>query len=435
MRTQSPHNPPELVTVTSSMKILRGSVTVTIRGQLAVGLAFAFAGILAMFGLVYNSSLNTHEKMKMQTASDYAALKVSVVQSSELNQIRNLNQSIETMWEATNVALTPPFCMATGLLNPGFDATITVGKLNAVSHSSGVDCVTACKDYDQFMRDKIIESYSVSRDAVAQAIITTIQKTNQVAYDNARDTFFYPSNLPNGLFVELQHTLGNGFTLSSVENAYDHGQLTEGPDYTYQVLDESASDPLFIPKNEQRLFNYPVYGYYTFPQTTYNVAYCTMAGIISDKTSLSNARITRDGDYTTQFFTGIKYVPPLNIIQKMVKVALRQPDSKDPKFGENIEGDIPLFSKPAKENRTATTVMSDAKPYGGSFPRDAFIADITGLSGSSGDEFKGAKLFGIADKDEVGGVRVQRADSCLPEKDEFGNDLGCNPFYAEDFLH
>ena len=44
------------------------------RGQIAVGLAFAFTTVLAIFTFVFQSSLLTREKIKLQGTSDFAAL-------------------------------------------------------------------------------------------------------------------------------------------------------------------------------------------------------------------------------------------------------------------------------------------------------------------------------------------------------------------------
>lgn len=408
----------------------------TNHGQLAVGLAFAFAGILAMFGLVYNISLNTNEKIKLQTTSDYAALKVSIIQAQQLNEIRKINQDIEAAWQATNIALQPSFCSVNALVNTQLPQLATLEGVTAVVHKQYADCDSACDAYDQYYRDKLIKAYTESRNLAAQAILTKIQETNEYAFDNAVDTFLSPKKLPNGLYIALQQQLGRGFTLASVKGLYKNGQLSNNPEYSYQILEESAKDPLFIPQNEERLFSYINYGYQTSSCGGYPQYPCCIGGWPAGaKTSLSNSRITRATDYTTHFFTGIKYVAPLNVIQKMVTVGIKNPDVKSKEFGKNVEDDPQLFANAELQGRTATTVMSAAKPYGGTFPKAAFIADITGLSGTAGDEFARAKLFGIADKQEIGDQRIFRADGCLPQKDEFGNDIGCVQYFAEDFLH
>ena len=65
-------------------------------GQLAVGLAFGFVCILAMFGLVFNASLNTRDKMKLQTTTDYATMIASNTQKLNLNEIRQQNKNIRS---------------------------------------------------------------------------------------------------------------------------------------------------------------------------------------------------------------------------------------------------------------------------------------------------------------------------------------------------
>ena len=68
-------------------------------GQLAIGLAFSFATVLAMFLLVFQSSILTREKMKLQQTTDLAALVAGEVQRRNLNRIQELNEEIKKAYK------------------------------------------------------------------------------------------------------------------------------------------------------------------------------------------------------------------------------------------------------------------------------------------------------------------------------------------------
>ncbi len=406
-------------------------------GQLTVGLAFAFAGILAMFALVFNSSLNTREKMKLQTTSDYASLVAANVQRYNLNFIKAQNEIIETSWEATQLALQPSYAQIYGVASgAGIQYLVALGAATAATLGDITegDCDTIGKKVDEYWRKKIIDAYSSERDIYASGILTSIEQANGLGFDQALYTFLSPLNLPQNLFLELENKLGKGFTVDDARNQYEQGALTTDT-YAYEVLGENKDDPLFIPKNETRTFAYDKFTYPTGNCCIEVECVCCFGPSFGlPATSISNARITRDGDYTTHFYTGIRYTPPANLLEKMLMLGVKNPDNQNEKFGQNvegIEGDLPLISRKTKEIQA----VSAAKPYGGTFPASAFVADVTGLSGSSGTEFTGAKLFGIADTEEIGGLRNDRADACIDQMDDEGNIMGSVCYKAEDFLH
>ncbi|MEZ4819720.1 MAG: hypothetical protein R3A45_07445 [Bdellovibrionota bacterium] len=93
---------------------------------------------------------------------------------------------------------------------------------------------------------------------------------------------------------------------------------------------------------------------------------------------------------------------------------------------------------------------SAAKPFGGSFPT-AVTSNLTSFIDSllwggnantppaftqgAGKEFKGAKLFGIADSFEIGGYPIARANLETETLDEQGNVQSIWKILQEDYLH
>jgi hypothetical protein len=411
-------------------------------GQLAVGIAFAFAGILAMFGLVFQSSLNTVDKAKLQTTADYAVLQAANNQVANLNEIKKINEAIQIAWDATQLELQPSYAQINAVA--GTSLTVTWGNaiLNAgtatLGHVTTGTCESLGEDVDKWYRKKIIEQYTTGRNQAASAIATIVTDSNELSYDIALNHFLDPEGLPHGMFMQLKKTLGETFNVNDVRKAYENGSLANNEEYTYEILDANKDDPLFIPKNEPRLFSYTKYLYQTITDPlTYNV-YCVGPFFGSVKTSIANARVVRATDDTAYFFAGIRYIPALSIIQKTFGLGVKNPDSASDDFGKDIDDGIDkekLFREREKAKRTMMQVMAAAKPYGGSYPEAGFVADSSGISGQTGDSFKSAKLFGIADTEEIEGHRIHRADGSIANRDNQGNVIGELPFYAEDFLH
>ncbi|MCB0326637.1 MAG: hypothetical protein KDD52_03375 [Bdellovibrionales bacterium] len=402
-------------------------------GQLALGLAFAFAGALAVLGLVSHSSMDVKEKITLQQTTDYAVLLAANVQRANLNMIRTLNQDIETLWEAHRVLLQAPHCYTREYIYPKTpSAFATFALVAAHTGKTYAECDLACDEYDSFVRKKIIDAYNSQRNLIVSNILTSITKSNQIAYGRAVDTFLTPSNLPSQLYAELEKKLGKNFRLQDVKNEYAQGSLyqdrnvenSEG--YIYQIHEESSYDPLFVPGDEYRNFIYPNYRYLTLYDQNLN-PYCQLGTPEGPKSSASRVKIVRKGSYTTHFLGGINYLAPPSGFEKTLSLLI-----KDPETGEEISSQsgrkIALFRK-----TLAMTAMAAAKPYGGTFPQSG---DLAGLNkGNIGEEFKGAKLIGIADRSQLENQRMVRADNCFQSLDALGNSSGCVPYYAEDFLH
>lgn len=414
----------------------------TSSGQLAVGLAFAFAGILAMFGLVFQTSLNTVDKAKLQTTIDYATLLASNNQASNLDEIQKINQGIQIAWKLTQSELQPSYSLLSGVSGYGQTVSWSTAIQNASTATMGQvtagSCETLGQDVDKWYRKKIVDMYTMGRNQAASAIATIVTDSNELSYSIAVDHLMDPDGLPHGMFMQLRKTLGEGFKAEDVRKEYEKGALENNEKFSYSILDANRADPLFIPKNEPRLFSYMKWTYQTYTDAvTYNV-YCQGPFIGMIKTSTANARVVRATDDVAYFFAGIHYTPPLSIIQKLLGLGVKNPDPNNENFGKDIENGSSkekLFRMREKSNRTMMQVMAVAKPYGGEYPEAGSIFDSSGLSGSSGKSFDGAKLFGIADVNEISGNRIHRADGAIAHQDSQGNVVGELPFFAEDFLH
>ncbi len=418
--------------------------TVPRKGQLAVGLAFAFAGILAMFGLVFQSSLNTIDKAKLQTTADYAVLVVADQQARYLNKIRDTNESIQIAWDATMLELQPSFAQMSGVADTSGSIPIGVAEGIAsaatLGHVKPGSCSEMGQGVDKYYRGKIVDTYTLARNQAASYIASIVTDSNQSSFELGLDHFLDPAGLPHGMFMLLKKTLGENFNVNDVRKAYDNGSLANNEEYAYEILDANKDDPLFVPKNEPRLFSYTKWSYQ-------NVScYCTPACQVCCQgpsfgppgVTAANARVVRATDDTSYFFAGIRYTPTLSIIQKTFGMGVKNPDSSSEDFGKDIGTGTSrekLFRDREKSKRTMMQVMAAAKPFGGSYPEAGFIGDSTGLSGQTGESFKSSKLFGIADVGELEGHRIHRADGSIANRDNQGNVVGELPFYAEDFLH
>ncbi|MCC7460314.1 MAG: hypothetical protein IT286_03330 [Proteobacteria bacterium] len=413
-------------------------------GQLAVGLAFAFAGILAMFGLVFQSSLNTVDKAKLQTTSDYATLMASQNQAANLNKIRDINEMIQIAFATTQTDIQPSFAQLYSVANAyGVQLPLAIGAASGATlgQVTGGTCNELGQGVDKWYRNKLISTYTTARNQGASAIVTIVRDSNEYSYQHALDYFLQPDGLPHGMYMKLKQTLGESFNVAAVKGQYENGSLTNNDDFSYEILDENREDPLFIPQNEPRTFTYVKYTYMETNCCTPQIpCVCCKGPMIGPPGATpSNARVTKATDDVSYFFAGIRYTPALSIIQKMFKINVKNTETESSNFGQDVSasaaGEERLIRAREKNQRTTFQVFSAAKPYGGTYPESGNMLDSTGLSGSTGDPFQGAKLFGIADINEIGGIRIHRADGTIATRDFQGNINGELPFYAEDFLH
>lgn len=403
------------------------------RGQLAVGLAFAFTMVLAMFGMVYNSTLTTREKIKLQQTTDLAAQQGAQVQRDYLNSIRKANEFIEKEYRSLVKDLQIPHCWKDILVPIGSDH-ITVTRF--VRYRTGINtatCLDACYQYDRFKRTQILADYRRKQAQAASAIIQVITEANQIAHESALDVALTPRNLPLRLQRKWGDKLGPNFSLSMAQSEYRREASNPNKDIEFS---SNLDAPLFFPKVETSLVPYVIHSYTLTPYLTS----CSILFPPSAGTTLVNKKIVREGKYRTSFLFAAKYNPPLSFVDNSFALSTKNPNvtqgSGDKRFpGKNF----PLFrSSDDQEYRPIFPMiaMALAKPFGGSFPKGGSAFNLLD-PGNIGKEFSGAKIVGIADKDrELEGLPVFSSGTLAPlEFKEFGTVNRFLIHSTQEFLH
>lgn len=450
-------------------------------GQLTLGLAFGFTMILALFAFVFNTTMNVREKIKLQQTSDYAALVASNAQRHYLNDIREANLAIEALWFTALAQQQVPHCVTslvsslygfvsapvpspntayvsaeatingyTAALNANLnlpsEEDITSQSLSATELSSL--CANACGRYQSMVNQKIRSVYQQKRDYIESQIKKRLKDGNKMSFAFALYHFLQPENLPWGLQQKLKKTLNENFTMQDMIQAYEGEILSiesNNGEWGYNIVSENKDDPLFLPKSEIRPFPLLTHNVITNTDNSLNPV-CTYGGPAGiGRPANAYAKVLKDGIYETHFFTGVNYMPPANMFEENEALTKRRlhPDE----FGK-VEGRL---TDPSQFKRQmGMSVRSAAKPYGGSFP-SSVLTDVTSMltslatSGSAdtpsefqegaGKEFKGSKLFGIADEEEIGGFEIMRADIEAEVFNEQGNIQQVWKILRKDYLH
>ena len=390
------------------------------RGQLAIGIAFAFTAFLAMFGLVFNSSWVVREKMQLQQATDYAALRGSYVQKVNLEHIRELNQKIQDLYTATEIALKVPYCWQI-IAAAGGSCQGTPALSNAITGKASTTCTDACSNYESFVRNQILNTYSnLHKNLVAQ-ILTSLTQANDIAFEESKAYFFSKKNTPYGLRNLLRKKLGDSFSAVSARTLYNNGSLDETIAlYNGQGFDlQPDRFLLFDPKAEQKLLTYMNYTY--APGTPGPYCACIPAPVGGwPLATLTTRKIARSGDEHTTFLLGAEYKRPMTDVERTFKLGVFALDDKKAATASTGE-EARLFA----ERTYPMMAWSMAKPFGGKYPKAGQMATFD--PGEVGEDFKGIKLIGIADRAEQGTKLRSLALS--------GERYGMGPITMEEFLH
>jgi hypothetical protein len=401
------------------------------RGQLAIGLAFAFTAILAMFGLVFNSAMMTREKLKLQQTTDFAALRAANVQRYNLNAIRDYNQAIEILYDIYIARSQLQWCMIELLPAASNQEQTVIAASDSITHKTSTNCESACLNYESWKRDQLISEYNTLRGIIVVEIQAILDGANSVAHDKVVETFMTGKNLPHGLMRMLVDILGANFTTAAARAVYDSGQLAN----IFSISDMKDA-PLFNGIPEIRLFPAVTWHYPTIITGT-GVNLCgPPAPGLPDLTKTSFAKIIQGGNYTTSFLASASYTPRNTVVDEKFAIYLKEPspDRRElsPYLTDEHGQKANLFHINDKTNgflKYPMVTMALAKPYGGTFPRMApgitlpppfpfnFLTYL-------GDEFTGAKLIGLADRDQLKGFKI------LPDV-----AFGADTLYQEDFLH
>jgi hypothetical protein len=425
------------------------------RGQLAVGLAAAFATLIAFLGLILRSGVVARDKMKLQATSDVAALAAADFQRRALNKIRELNEQIEfeyntiqnllltaraapcvtdILWFTSEYlsveARTAPFKFETekGLIGPP---------------NPHAKCQGGCGGYDAHMRNLLIDIYRVRHAILSLQILALVTKANEVANDAALEVFLNPVNLPHTLRREANRRFGTALGAQSLVDAYKRGQLPEIELIENNALLGENGPFLFKPKIEPRAFKFPKNRYVWLPPVSAaSSGRCQFMGPSGMSLAVTTAKITKDSDYETAFATGAIYTPPDPEETRPFGLNLRDSAAGTAGYGEKLRDAggrlMSLFRKkgPGADPRAdfKMAVLSLAKPYGGTFPEAGSFANEADR-GTVGEEFQGARLAGLADKKAIGGVPIPLLNQAIEIPDAEGKPQQTTAIYQEDYLH
>lgn len=377
-----------------------------------------------MFGLLFNSAMLTREKMKLQQTTDFAALVAADVQHYNLNKIREINTTIEVEYQITRALLQPPFCDVV-ISSCATFANCVLPWVTGFTGTNYLSCQDACSDWDALVRRQLIDAYQFTRDAQASHIAAILTDANKKAFDRVLDTFLTPRNLPHQLRRLLESKLG-GLTPQLLKAEYQSGSLQN-----HLIVDDRYRDTaLFIGDKEDRLFQYTRYAYLDYLDT-FMVQHCAYSTWGPFGVSLSRAKVVRETNYTTNYLAMATYFPPNTAVDKKFALYLKNPDPKGRETDPYLRdmrggGKVPLFTiedPVTGQTKVPLITMALAKPYGGTFPTPGNVLNPFDY-GEIGDEFKGAKLIGIANREEL-----ENYDLKVPK---ITRNLD---YVREDFLH
>lgn len=375
-------------------------------GQVAVGLAFTFMAFLAFFALVFQSSLLTREKMKLQQTNDLATLVGAQVQREALNEIIKSNEAIEAAYNKASLALKAPLCatlFAFGAGNPtamsSIAAATTFGVKLSLQDISADTCQQACNQWDTFFRARIIDLYLATRNAHAKRITDILSKANTVAGAQAKKVFFAPENLPLRLRLKFQKHFGNAQSVVSQESPSafsEHLEVVSTADLN------NGQMPLFASFEQTRML---VFSKSQSKQTSVSPPACSFPVGIPSAMSVKE-KIVRDPrqSFVSHFLSFALYDAPTSPVEGKFNLFLKQVSGE--KFGQPIEeGSRPLSLLAAYEDtssldsrRIPMMALSLASVFGGAFP----TKNRSSLSaGEKGKKFEGVKLIGLADFEQL----------------------------------
>jgi hypothetical protein len=128
-------------------------------------------------------------------------------------------------------------------------------------------------------------------------------------------------------------------------------------------------------------------------------------------------KVVSQDSYTPHFITGATYTPAEGDTMEKWKLLPKAREKK-------------LF-----ERRIPISVLSLARPYGGSLPQAdrSVLGAVSG--GPVGDPYLGSKLVGIADKTQIAEIPTEFTDSPTQVQDDEGRILRTEHTAREDYLH
>ncbi|MCI5073191.1 hypothetical protein MRY82_09670 [bacterium] len=357
---------------------------------------------LALFSMVFQSSMLVREKIKLQQSVDYAALTGAQIQRAALDKIHEINSTILESFYATQAALIPSPCLMLQAMTSSSPTAMSSSAFAITNDPTAIgSCSGACQAFDKFVRKQIIRGYETYRSSHVSNIIDIIENTNGLTHEHVVSQIIHTPNLPQRLRHQVQKTLGQNPTLENLKTAYDNGLLSEH----LRITSTGDLDlPLFIPSslnpaNDMTSFAYPRYT--STLVTTGFKSFCGPPVPSGPMTSPTQTIVGRhpasDKSWPSHFAVMAMYNPPSSSVEGKFNLKVKNPNAANEENvslagGEDIDL-LPTFDSQSPR-RWPMLVASLAKPFGGKFPR----APLQALPhGNPGERFEGAKLIGFAD--------------------------------------
>lgn len=368
-------------------------------GQLAIGLAFIFMAFLALFSMVFQSSMLVREKIKLQQSVDYAALTGAQIQRAALDKIHALNEDILEKFYVTQSALIPSSFIFFSGSNPVSTSALVFSITNDATANSG--CGGAAQALDKFVRKQIIRAYQTYRSQRVEQIMDIINNTNGLTHELVINQIIHTPNLPQRLRHQVIKSMGQNPNIASLQASYDNGFIH---DHLRITSTGDMELPLFIPSslnpaNDMTAFTYPTYSSQEI--TVAYVQVCSfpfLSGIdVSPTQTIIGRHPASDKSWPSHFAVLAMYDPPSSGVEGKFNLKVRNPNAAD-EGNVSLAGgeDLDLMPKFGSQSprRWPMLVASLAKPFGGKFPK----APLQALPhGNPGKTFDGAKLIGFAD--------------------------------------
>lgn len=402
-------------------------------GQLAIGLAFIFMAFLALFSMIFQSSLLVREKIKLQQSVDYAALTGAQIQRAALDKIHDINSSILTDYYTTLALLNLPDCAI--LLAAGTSPyTVTNTAFNITQDPTALtDCSTACNAFEKYKHNKIIDSYNFIRQKKAEQIMNIIANTNGLTHEHVVNQIIHPNNLPQRLRYQVQQKLGKNPDMNTIKSSLKEGFLHQHLRIT------STGDmnlPLFIPssvnpQNDTAVFQFSKYTLNTVRNTGYT-DFCTgpvFNGIdIKPTKTVIGRHPGLNESWPSHYAVMAMYNPPNSSVEGKFNLKVKNPnnDENTVTSDHNSINLMPNFESQSPR-RWPMLVASLAKPFGGKFPKAALQSMP---HGNAGKKFEGSKLIGFADYQN----ELEGHTPIIPLLEEISDKFGIEMNWS-DILH
>ncbi|HMQ11682.1 MAG TPA: hypothetical protein PKC21_09155 [Oligoflexia bacterium] len=354
---------------------------------------------LALFSMVFQSSMLVREKIKLQQSVDYAALTGAQIQRAALDKIHALNEDILEKFYATQSALIPSSFIAFSGSNPVSTSAIVFSITNDPGANTG--CGGAAQALDKFVRKKIVRAYETYRGQRVDQIMDIIENTNGLSHEHVVSQIIHTPNLPQRLRHQVIKAMGQDPNIDSLQASYQNGLIH---DHLRVTSTGDMELPLFIPSslnpaNDMTAFTYPTYSSQAI--TAAYVQVCSFpfpSGIdVSPTKTIVGRHPASDKSWPSHFAVMAMYDPPSSTVEGKFNLKVKNPNAADEgnvslAGGEDIDL-MPRFDSQSPR-RWPMLVASLAKPFGGKFPK----APLQALPhGNPGETFDGAKLIGFAD--------------------------------------